>query len=427
MRNHKTLLLAVSASLAGMLLQTGASAATIAWNVTANGTWDTSTANWTGDASTYTEGDDVTIALAGGTNFAVTVDRDADGVGNGVDDVAPGSTLFNVGSGRTLTITGGRIMSGSVSKTGAGTVFFSPYNASFGFASLSVTQGKFTYRDSSLVNNSVISVGSGSISLDNGGIFAFEHGQGSAPGVTVTNSFVVGSAGGEINTARRTGNPRTVFSGSVTLNGDLTLSAGSGGNSEPTATYTGTVTLTGGDRAIRGASTFSNNKYPVISGNIVQDASPRQLALAMATTGRQFVISGSANTYSGGTIIESSAGFIRVTSGSSLGTGDVTVQSGGELRVEWGGAVNPSAMLTLDTGADKMALNYTNPTVGVLDIQDMVVAGLVLGGVSQPVGVYSANSHSDWFTGTGEIHVIPEPAALGLLGGLMVLARRQRR
>ncbi len=389
----------------------------VQWDVTDSGTWDTVTANWNGQ--TYSEGDNVIISRdAGGTN-TITIDRDGNGT-NG--DVNPGSTMLAVDNG-TVQFEGGRIQSGPVVKTGSGTVEFSGYNQSFDFSSLTIEGGEFRYQDSGdnpLGNNDVIQLGTGAITLDNGGILGISHREGGNPGVTVTNDIVIGAGGGEVNTDRRTGNPRTVFSGDVTLGGDLLLSKGGGGNSEPSQTYAGTITITGGDRAIRGASNFNNGTHPVIAGNIVDDGTPRQLTLAMATGGRRFVISGTGNTYSGGTVIESGAGFIRVLAESSLGTGDVTVLSGGELRLEGYANIADTATLWIEDG-------------GLVDLdfmETMDLYGLTLAGDEVPLGTFvDAGSHPDFFSGDGQIQVIPEPATMVLLGlgGVALLKRRGRR
>ncbi|MCC5828306.1 MAG: PEP-CTERM sorting domain-containing protein [Phycisphaeraceae bacterium] len=398
-----------------------AHAATIEWTGAISDVWDTTTANWTGDATTYAEGDDVTIT----GNGPISIDRDGDGANLGVN---PGSTIVNVPSG-TRTFTGGTIMSGSFIKDGAGVVNFSGYDGSFGFSSLAVDAGEFRYTSSALANDTVISVGTGLITLDNGAVFSFRHSQGGNPGVTVDNDFEIGAGGGEINTARAGGNPRTVFSGDVTLGGDLLLSKGGGGNNEPTQTYTGTITLTGGDRAIRGDSNFANGAHPVISGDIAEDQPGRQLTLRMNTSGRKFEIAGTNNTYSGGTVIESGDGFILVLDIAKLGTGDVTILDGGELRVQHKDALDPSAILSIfnETSQKTMALDFPNEEPGI-DAGDMLVSGLILNGISQPIGLYDAASHPEFFSGTGQIYVIPEPASLILLGlgGTMLLSRQRR-
>ncbi|MCC5849092.1 MAG: PEP-CTERM sorting domain-containing protein [Verrucomicrobia bacterium] len=329
--------------------------------------WNTADANWRDDVDTQTTfatDDHVFFTNVG----AGTVNIAAGGV-------APGSITFDASS--TYTFTGGNITSGNMTLNGSGQVEFSGYS-NLGFGDLTINNGTFRFGNSSLANNSIVSLGTGAITL-NGGILSFGHNQGSNPGVTLSNNILVGVNGGEINTDRfGGGNPRTVFSGAVTLGGDLLLSKGGGGNNEPTITLGGTVTLTGGNHAIRGASNFANGAFPQITGNIVEDGTPRQLTLAMDTGGRQFVIGGTGNNWTGGTIIESGAGFIRVLAASSLGSGNVEIQSGGQLRIEGSGNIGAAATVSV-AGGGVIGLGFapTSSDLAKLNLSDN--AGIALG------------------------------------------------
>jgi len=129
----------------------------------------------------------------------------------------------------------------------------------------------------------------------------------------------------------------------------------------------------------------------------------------------------SANTYSGGTIIDGD-GLIRVGDLATLGTGDVTVSSG-SFRTDWSGALASTASLTLASGSS-YELNFADT---------MTIAALTVSGNSVGPGTYSVsdlnnNTTGVTFTGTGSIEVIPEPSAFALillaLGALFVLRRR---
>ncbi|MGC4005908.1 MAG: hypothetical protein QM811_23425 [Pirellulales bacterium] len=65
----------------------------LTWNLSGGGVWDTTTANWTGDATIYTSGDNTTFANTNGGTIAFT------------GSIAPGSTTVSAASG-TYTFTG---------------------------------------------------------------------------------------------------------------------------------------------------------------------------------------------------------------------------------------------------------------------------------------------------------------------------------
>jgi autotransporter-associated beta strand protein len=146
-------------------------------------------------------------------------------------------------------------------------------------------------------------------------------------------------------------------------------------------------------------------------------------------------LTSSGNTYAGGTTI--TAGTIRTSTTTTadsgtgvLGVGNVIVKnvasgSPATLELDSNNAINDLATLQLDAGTSaalngKAFLNFTG---------NEIVSGLILGGVSQPDGIYNAANQPNYFTGTGNIQVVPEPATLGMTaaGGLGLLLRRRRR
>jgi fibronectin-binding autotransporter adhesin len=160
-----------------------------------------------------------------------------------------------------------------------------------------------------------------------------------------------------------------------------------------------------------------------------------------ANLGR-IIVTGTNNTYAGGTTVN--GGTFEVAAGSSLGTGNVTINSanavfaGAQAHLQLDGtsgstinAISDSAVLSLSGGnvggtADD---GYIDLTSGVNE----VVSGLILGGVAQPPGVYSAATSPEYILGTGTITVVPvpEPGTLALAGlaaaGLVARGRLRRK
>ncbi|MDB6172461.1 MAG: hypothetical protein JWL59_1772 [Chthoniobacteraceae bacterium] len=123
--------------------------------------------------------------------------------------------------------------------------------------------------------------------------------------------------------------------------------------------------------------------------------------------------------------------------GSSIGTGNITVQSSAiKFSIQSGvlNAISDSATLTLAGGgtAGTADFGYLQLGAGVSEI----AGSLVLGAIAQPAGTYGSSLSSalfkndEYFSGAGTLTVVPEPgAAVMLLGGFGVLAgwRRLRR
>ena len=101
------------------LLAASAQAATLTWNV-GNGNWDTATANWTGDATTFiSDGSQDVIFNAGGGTITISA------------SMQPASTTVSAASG-TYIFTGGPITgSGGLTKSGAGQLTMNTANNTF--------------------------------------------------------------------------------------------------------------------------------------------------------------------------------------------------------------------------------------------------------------------------------------------------------
>ena len=148
----------------------------------------------------------------------------------------------------------------------------------------------------------------------------------------------------------------------------------------------------------------------------------------------QIILGGTAgNTYSGGSEVVAGALVAGATSVNAFGTGDVTIDtpsSGASAILQiLAGAVNSiadSATLLIGTGGAKADLG-----TGIHDY----ISGLWLGGTQQfALGTYGSTAsgadfqNNDYFSGTGVVHLVPEPSSVMLLfvAAIGLLIRRQR-
>jgi autotransporter-associated beta strand protein len=128
-------------------------------------------------------------------------------------------------------------------------------------------------------------------------------------------------------------------------------------------------------------------------------------SLVMNGGGTQ-VLSG-ANTYSGGTTV--SAGTLEASVSGALGSGNVTVAGGANLKLDASTAINSAADLIISAGSSSVNLAYT----GTRNIHAISLDGGVTYAATGHYGA-SANNASGTFVGTGLLNVTASPTSNAL-------------
>ena len=352
---------------AAALMTAGSSvrASSITWNLAGNGAWDTTTANWTGDATTFTSNNSVNVTFNNSAGGTITVSP----------NMLPLSTTVS-GNG-TYAFTGGPVAAGTLTVS-------SP--AKLNLAS----NGTYTGTTISGSGTVGIPLGGGANKALNYNMSAFtgtlDLSNGMAAVLPYYSPGFVSPTGGTI----RIENNTTLYLGwtGFTLNTTVALygaqdSGGYGVLRGDTATLNGTVILGTNSSIGSAGGTFTINA-------VIGDGGAGY-GFTKVSTGT--VVLTSANTYTGPTAV--TGGTLQCNNSASLGVG-------GSLSISSGGA--------------KVNLNYTG---------DHVVSALTLGGVAKVGGTYGSASssapvanQSAYFSGTGTVTVpgavIPQIVSFGL-------------
>jgi autotransporter-associated beta strand protein len=255
--------------------------------------------------------------------------------------------------------------------------------------------GLNTYSGGTTISGGVVEIGS-SGTVNNSG--AYVHGPVGVGTLTLNDGATIRSTG----TSNRTIQNNLVLNGNIamgdaTKNGILTFNSTQGTN---TLSTPATVTLTG--------NTVLTAQSQVRITDIISGS------FSLTKAGPGILRFDGANAYSGGTFI--TGGTLIANGDGALGTGNVSLTASGVTLTLQNGALNnyvaDSATLSIVTGA-VTNLNFTG--------RPDIVSGLVLGGNTETTpGTYGAvgsgaNFQSAFFTGTGEIELVPEPTTWALL------------
>lgn len=325
----------------------------ITWNLASGGDWDTSTANWTGDSTFFTDNGTVNVIFNKTGGGTITI----------ASDMSPLSTTVSAASG-TYIFSGGPIDSGTLAKSGAGILTLSGANS---FSGVTLSAGQLN------INNAG-ALGTGTFTI-NGGII--DNTSGSAKTLSTVTPIALNAT--------------------FTFNGSRALNLG-----------TGSVTL-GATVAVTGSGTLGTATPLTIGGNIAGGANGLQVIKSA------FVILSGANSYSGATAFKNfgnQLNMIRADDGVGLpiastlaietagvfetgkdlvrvggtGAGQMAIGSnvknnlgfsayGGPIKVCFGTLASPTALTwgnaPFNTGSYALILNYTTAN-NTLDFRNPV-------------------------------------------------------
>jgi autotransporter-associated beta strand protein len=212
---------------------------TVLWNLTGNGNWNFSTLNWLGQTSNlptpFFNGYNVIFGKTNGGTVTIA------------PGMSPLSTTVNAASG-TYSFTGSPIATGTLTKSGAGTLVLKTPN---------------TYAGGTLISGGTVSIdnlvqdtlGTGTVTMDTGGTMTLSR-------QNITNAVIIGAGGGKINGGNSFGDN---VSGPVTLNGTLTVDSGGTGSHEIDGNISGPGGITkigtnwgnGSGMVLRGTNTYT--------------------------------------------------------------------------------------------------------------------------------------------------------------------------
>lgn len=239
------------------------------------------------------------------------------------------------------------------------------------------------------------------------------------------NSLLLGDTSGS---GRAQLSMKSATGSTITING-LSMSRGFVRNNEDGTdqTLAGSIELLAGGGSLRAGQTVANKSLTVTS----TISGIGELSLLTYVTGSDLVLaSAGANTFSGGTIVETGEGIVDVRTDFALGTGAVTIASDATLLLNLG--------LTNNYISDSASLVFTDGTGTVnLDFSGADVVGGISfdnGSTFEAAGTYGAVGSGAMFenavfSGSGLLTVVPEPSsAMLIVGGFLVgIARRSRK
>lgn len=412
----KTLRRVALAAAVGLALADWSRAAVLTWAPGGAGggvgNWDTSTANWNGGTSAWSNTTPPNSAVFGGTSGAVTLTTpisladilfNASGYtlnGSQLTLAGPGGSSFVTGAGITATVNSLLAGSASLIKSGAGTLNVRNINNSYS-GGTTISQGTLVFGLGATPSSPNNFLGSGTITLGDantgtGNVALLMNYGNFFPTQTVFgNNIVVSSlARGQVTIGSTSFNPGTngsQYSGTITLQRDVTLQ---GGNADRTTyigkiTGTGNITVTGARNTFQsgGANDFLGS-VTITPGALLQLSGANELPATTDVTINAGGVLDTANPAANqvirslngaGTFLGSITGHAgSLTLGANDGSGNFSgvIQNGGGVRIIKTGSGTQVFSGTANTYAGSTTLSG-----GILS-----VARLANGGVASSIG-----------------------------------------
>ena len=392
------------AALALIALPPSVRAASLTWDALPDtngvqdgaGTWDGVATNWwNGTANTNWTGSNPDTAIFGATNGAAgTVTVSGTQTVAGITFNTPGSGVYTI-SGGTLELTNNPTLAVNAAATIASTIDGSASLTKSGSAPLTLTAantfaGGTTISAGLLILSNDTAMGSGSVSLNGGGISR------NNPGSTITNAISVGAGGGAIS-GRLVVDNYVTFSGPVSGSGALTVT-GLVAFSNSGNPFSGAITIPAANSYLKLAANDAMTNNAVTLGTAssyltLNAGTTSTVASLNGTAGNVFnqsstpsmLIVGGANgsgsfggtIYNGGgpmNLVKIGTGTQTLTAASSYN--GATVVKGGVLALNQAGTgfnvgMIPGSAVTINTGGTLRVANTWN----INDAQSVVIAG----------------------------------------------------
>jgi len=377
-----------------------------------------------------------TLVLSGPNSFSGGLTISGGIVSGSTNNTVFGTGAVNVGSGATLQVTDGRSLTNSLTIAGAGYAGSGAIDLKPGSGGAVTLSGPISLAADSSVNvESGTATLSGAITGTNTNLTLAGAGN-----VNLTSAIGTGTGGLTFNatgTATMSGAANT-YTGTTTVNsgtlnlskaanttaiaGNLTINGGAvNENASGQIASTSTLTVNGGTFALAGGSSNTLSTVNSAAGSAITVGSGSTLTIngsgsstvngtisgagALSTQGTGSVTLGNSNSYSGGSTL---ASVVTAMNSGSLGTGAVTVNSGGNLQVQ--GGINLGNNFTLSSAG-------TTANDGA--IQNVAGTNTISGAVTL-AGNSRLQSDSGVLAVTGAVNTAGDTLNIGGAGGTAV-------